>query len=111
MKKLDSYKFYIGFALLVGMMLSFALAGSFAVALLCYFAIAMLRSVKSPLSAAWLNQNLESSTRATVFSMQAQADALVKFGRANCWCHSKGHIYQSCSVGFDCSSDSCHRFV
>ena len=40
----------------------------------------MLRSVKDPLFTALLNQNLESTTRATVFSMQAQADALGQIG-------------------------------
>ncbi|MFT5210027.1 MAG: DHA3 family tetracycline resistance protein-like MFS transporter [Flavobacterium sp.] len=65
-------------ALLVGMMLSFALAGSFVVALLCYFGIATLRSVKSPLSTAWLNQNLESSTRATVFLCRPKQMLLVR---------------------------------
>lgn len=70
----------IGSALLVAAMFSFALAGNFYVALLSYFAIAMLRSVKGPLTTAWLNQNLESSTRATVFSMQAQADAFGQVG-------------------------------
>jgi DHA3 family tetracycline resistance protein-like MFS transporter len=67
-------------SLLVGTMLAFVLAGSFYVAVFVYFAVAVLRSVKGPLSTAWLNQNLESDTRATVFSMQAQADAIGQVG-------------------------------
>jgi len=70
----------IASALLVCAMFSFALAGNFTIALLSYFAVAMLRSVKGPLTTAWLNQNLESSTRATLFSMQAQADAFGQIG-------------------------------
>ena len=67
-------------ALLVASTFSFALAGNFYIALLAYFGVAMLRSVKDPLFTALLNQNLESTTRATVFSMQAQADALGQIG-------------------------------
>jgi DHA3 family tetracycline resistance protein-like MFS transporter len=70
----------IASALLVSAMFSFALAGNFYVALLAYFAIAVLRSIKGPLSTAWLNQNLDSATRATVFSMQTQADAFGQVG-------------------------------
>ena len=66
--------------LLVASTFSFALAGNFYIALLAYFGVAMLRSVKDPLFTALLNQNLESTTRATVFSMQAQADALGQIG-------------------------------
>jgi len=70
----------IASVLLVASTFSFALAGNFYIALLAYFGVAMLRSVKDPLFTALLNQNLESTTRATVFSMQAQADALGQIG-------------------------------
>jgi DHA3 family tetracycline resistance protein-like MFS transporter len=70
----------ISSALLVAVMFSFALAGDFYIALLAYFAVAALRSVKGPMTTAWLNQNLTSQTRATMFSMQAQADALGQVG-------------------------------
>jgi DHA3 family tetracycline resistance protein-like MFS transporter len=70
----------ISSGLLVAVMLVFATAGDFYLALIAYFAIAALRSVKAPLSAAWLNQNLTSTSRATMFSMQAQADALGQIG-------------------------------
>ncbi len=66
--------------LLIVSMLVFALAGSFYLALVAYFAVAMLRSIKGPLSAAWLNQNLPPEFRATLFSMQAQADAFGQIG-------------------------------
>lgn len=66
----------ISSAALVAVMFCFALAGNFYSALVAYFAVACLRSIKAPLSSAWLNQNLDSETRATLFSMQAQADAL-----------------------------------
>ncbi|MFP6808019.1 MAG: MFS transporter [Pseudomonadales bacterium] len=70
----------ISSALLVAVMFSFALAGNFYIALIAYFCVASLRSIKGPLSTAWLNQNLSSDTRATMFSIQAQADALGQVG-------------------------------
>ena len=70
----------ISSALLAAFTFSFALAGNFYIALLAYLGVAMLRSVKDPLFTALLNQNLESTTRATVLSIQAQADALGQIG-------------------------------
>lgn len=70
----------ISSALLVAVMFSFVLAGNFYIALIAYFGVAALRSVKAPLSMAWLNQNLTPESRATLFSMQAQADALGQVG-------------------------------
>jgi len=61
--------------ILVTAMFCFVMTGSFLGAVIFYFIIFMMRSVKEPLTAAWLNQNLASDSRATVFSMQAQADA------------------------------------
>ena len=49
-------------------------------AILSYFGIAILRTIKGPLTTIWLNQNLKSSTRATVFSIQAQADGIGQVG-------------------------------
>ena len=66
--------------LLVCAMFAFVFAGNFYSALGAFFGIAMLRAVKGPLTTAWLNQNLNSETRATVFSMQAQADAFGQIG-------------------------------
>ena len=57
------------------LMVIFALSQWFTLAVLSYFGIAVIRAVSGPLTTAWMNQNLESSTRATLFSMHAQADA------------------------------------
>lgn len=54
----------------------FGLAGNFILAFAFYTTSVILRSLKDPLTKAWLNQNLESSSRATVFSMNNQMDAL-----------------------------------
>ena len=57
-------------------MIAFGLAGNFLVALAFYGTARMLRIVSGPLYRAWLNQSLEDKTRATVFSMNGQMDAL-----------------------------------
>lgn len=67
-------------ALLVLSVMAFALSGNFYFAIVCYFGIAILRTIKGPLTTIWLNRNLQSSTRATVFSMQAQADGIGQVG-------------------------------
>ena len=54
----------------------FGLVGNFLMALAFYGAARLLRVVNGPLYRAWLNQSLESETRATVFSMNGQMDAL-----------------------------------
>ncbi len=66
--------------LLVFAVAGFALTGNFYIAVITYFAVAVLRSIKAPLTAAWLNQNLASETRATIFSMQQQADGFGQMG-------------------------------
>jgi DHA3 family tetracycline resistance protein-like MFS transporter len=60
---------------LIGAMLLFAQAGSFAVALVAYWLVSVLRRVHDPITTAWLNQHLDSGSRATVLSMRGQADA------------------------------------
>lgn len=55
---------------------AFGLVGNFILALAFYGAAQLLRVVNGPLYRAWLNQSLESKTRATVFSMNGQMDAL-----------------------------------
>ena len=55
---------------------AFGLVGNFVLALAFYSAARLLRVVNGPLYRAWLNQSLESKTRATVFSMNGQTDAL-----------------------------------
>jgi len=67
-------------ALLILCVFAFALAGNFYFAIVSYFGIAILRTIKGPLTTIWLNRSLESSTRATIFSMQAQADGIGQVG-------------------------------
>ncbi len=62
--------------LLMLSVIGFGLAGNFAVALAFYWASYLLRRVNAPLFAAWLNGYLEPQTRATVFSLNSQTDAL-----------------------------------
>jgi MFS transporter, DHA3 family, tetracycline resistance protein len=64
---------------LVGM-LSFALAGSFALALATFWFASLARTLAEPLYLTWLNEGLESGVRATVISMGSQAGA---FGEAS----------------------------
>jgi hypothetical protein len=61
---------------LVACVLAFALAPSFAWALLGYLGARGLRNLIGPLSTIWLNSRLEASTRATVLSLNGQADAV-----------------------------------
>ena len=63
-------------ALLMASVIGFGLAGSFAAALAAYWLAALLRQVYGPIYTAWLNQNLESRTRATVNSLAGQVDAV-----------------------------------
>jgi MFS transporter, DHA3 family, tetracycline resistance protein len=56
--------------------IGFGLANWFYLALAFYWASVTLRTLNGPLSRAWLNQSLESKTRATVFSMNNQMDAI-----------------------------------
>lgn len=57
----------------------FGLAGNFTMALGMYWSLAMFRSTNGPLFNSWINRGLESRVRATVLSMQGQADALGQF--------------------------------
>ncbi|MGE0542238.1 MAG: MFS transporter [Dehalococcoidia bacterium] len=54
----------------------FALTGSFAVALPVYLIGGLFRRVSYPVYSAWLNQHIPSRLRATVLSMNGQADSL-----------------------------------
>ena len=56
--------------------LGFAVVGQFYLALAFYGSAVLLRIVNAPLQRAWLNLELEPKTRATVFSMNGQMDAL-----------------------------------
>lgn len=57
-------------------LIGFALSPIFALSVVIYWLISVLRNVMNPLYNAWVNQKLESSTRATVLSMSSQVDAI-----------------------------------
>ncbi len=63
-------------AMLVAAIAAFALAGSFSVALVAFWSLAVLRRVSHPILATWTNQQIPSEVRATVLSMQTQSDSL-----------------------------------
>jgi MFS transporter, DHA3 family, tetracycline resistance protein len=57
-------------------LVAFALSPNLTLAVVAYIAARVCRDVHGPLSGAWLNQRLEPSTRATVLSLNGQADAV-----------------------------------
>jgi DHA3 family tetracycline resistance protein-like MFS transporter len=57
-------------------LIGFALSPFFALTLVMYLGASVLRNVFSPLYTAWVNQKLDSSTRATIHSMAGQVDAI-----------------------------------
>ena len=61
---------------LIIMIIGFAAAVSFEVAAACYLVTRIVRRVAMPIGAAWINLGLSSEVRATVHSMNSQADAL-----------------------------------
>ncbi|MCY4062525.1 MAG: MFS transporter [Chloroflexi bacterium] len=63
------------YAALIGSVLLFVLAEQFALVLLGLWLTGAARSVRNPLMEAWINQHTESNVRATVLSIQGQADA------------------------------------
>jgi MFS transporter, DHA3 family, tetracycline resistance protein len=63
-------------AALVAGMLVFGLASSFALAVAAYLAVNVIRRVAGPLYTAWINQSAEPGVRATLLSLEGQADAL-----------------------------------
>jgi hypothetical protein len=62
--------------LLIAGVVVFGLSRSFWLAVATFWAVGALRSVQEPLFTAWVNQGLESATRATINSMATQADAI-----------------------------------
>jgi DHA3 family tetracycline resistance protein-like MFS transporter len=56
--------------------IAFGLAGNYLVAIIARWLISLLRTASGPISGTWLNQNIRSEVRATVLSMNGQADAL-----------------------------------
>lgn len=63
-------------ALLVISMVAFGLAGEFALALITYLGVSVLRNTINPLYTAWLTRSAPAEVRATVVSMSGQMDAL-----------------------------------
>lgn len=57
-------------------MIGFAISPLLPLALGLYLIIDVLRDVRGPLNSAWVNQKLDSETRATVHSMVGQVDAI-----------------------------------
>lgn len=64
----------------VAMTLLFALAGSLWVALGGFWLRGIAGTVAGPVAAAWMNRNLAAKTRATVLSLESQANALGQIG-------------------------------
>ena len=62
-------------ALRIGAVIAFGLAGSFALALACFWGAGLVGGLAWPITAAWLNQRLDAKVRATVLSMESQANA------------------------------------
>ena len=63
-------------AALLVCLVAFALAPGFAVAAVAYVAANAIRRVTGPLATAWMNQSADARSRATVLSLEGQADAL-----------------------------------
>jgi DHA3 family tetracycline resistance protein-like MFS transporter len=57
-------------------MITFGLAGRFWPAVVAYLVVRMARNAAGPVMGAWMVASTRSESRATVFSMQAQVDAL-----------------------------------
>ena len=61
---------------LVAAVAGFALAGSFAAAVVCFVALSVLRTASGPILVTWMNQQIPSAVRATVLSIHTQSDSL-----------------------------------
>ena len=66
---------FIYLAIVLGIV-GFGLASSFVLALGAFWVVALLREVADPIMTAWVNQGLDSDSRATVNSMSSQVGAL-----------------------------------
>lgn len=62
--------------MLIASVVGFAVIGSFWWAVLLFWIVGGLRSVRGPIFTAWINQGLDPATRATINSMGGQADAV-----------------------------------
>jgi DHA3 family tetracycline resistance protein-like MFS transporter len=65
-------------SLMVVCVIGFALAGQFALALTAFFLFTMAAGPSRSLGQVWMNQNLDSSVRATLFSLQGQVSAIAQ---------------------------------
>ena len=63
-------------ALLAGSIFLFAFSPMLAISIVAIWLVSVSRSIIGPLYDAWVNQRLDSDTRATVISMSGQVDAL-----------------------------------
>ncbi len=61
-------------------LIGFALSPIFALTIVVYWIISVLRNVMGPLYSAWVNQKLDPGTRATVLSMSSQMDSIGQMG-------------------------------
>ncbi len=68
------------YMLMIGSVLLFTLGESFALILLGLWLAQAARQVRNPLMEAWINLYVDSDVRATVLSIQGQADALGQIG-------------------------------
>lgn len=57
-------------------LIGFALSPILGITLFIYLLISVLRTITTPLYTSWVNQNLDSETRATVLSITGQVDAI-----------------------------------
>jgi DHA3 family tetracycline resistance protein-like MFS transporter len=62
--------------LLSAAIFTFAFSPMLAISVLAVFVVSITRNVMDPLYRAWINQRLDSDTRATVISMSGQVDAI-----------------------------------
>ena len=62
-------------ATMIGVTLTFALTGTFGIAIAMVIVVYVLHRVTWPFAAAWINRNCESEYRATVFSLHEQANS------------------------------------
>lgn len=67
---------FIVSGLMVATLAGFALAQTFAMAVVMRWAFGVMRSLIEPLQDTWINQHIESNVRATVISMRGQVDAI-----------------------------------
>jgi MFS transporter, DHA3 family, tetracycline resistance protein len=67
---------FLSTAILSAALVAFAFAPSFPVAVVAYWVYCNAARVWYPIQRAWLNQSLEPATRATLFSVDGQANAL-----------------------------------